>query len=137
VIAAPMLLVREKSARELLCRCSLALVPLGLAMWTAHLLFHLSTAWHSGWPVLQRVTGWFGRPDWRAAESLLAADTLLGVQILLLDAGILLSLYLVWRVVRGRSMWLLLPGAVIAVGLWVAGVWIFLQPMQMRGMVHG
>jgi hypothetical protein len=27
--------------------------------------------------------------------------------------------------------------AVIAVGLYVTGVWVFLQPMQMRGMVHG
>ena len=131
-IAASLLLVRDKLARELLCRCSLALVPLGLAMWTAHLLFHFSTAWYTAWPVLQRVTGWFGRPDWRAAQPLLAADTLLGVQILLLDAGIL-SLYPLAGCPR--------PFDVAAVdgrgnrgGTVVAGVWIFLSHANAR---HG
>jgi hypothetical protein len=55
------------------------------------------------------------------------------LQILLLDAGLLLTLYLLWRIggiVAG------VPWALLSVGLYAAGVWIFLQPMQMRGMMH-
>ena len=34
-----------KPNRELFCRFSMALLPVGLAMWGAHVLFHLSSAW--------------------------------------------------------------------------------------------
>jgi hypothetical protein len=137
-----------KPARELFCRFSLALLPLGLAMWAAHLMFHLSTAWSSAWPVVQRVSsdlgiGWLGPPRWTASSPMFAADTLLACQMLLLDAGLLLSIYLGWRiagsnVIRvGDRLKLLAPWATVPVGLYAAGIWVFLQPMQMRGMVHG
>jgi cytochrome c oxidase assembly factor CtaG len=160
LLLAPMLLVGgtalagrrlSKSARpirELFCRYSLALLPVGLAMWTAHLLFHLSTAWSSLWPVLQRASidlgvGWLGAPHWRTASSILSTDTLLACQILVLDLGLLLSLYLGWRIAAAYStrvasrLPLLAPWATLLVGLYIAGIWVFLQPMQMRGMVHG
>src|SRR5262249_49863202 len=38
-------------AREMVGRFSLALVPLALAMWAAHYLFHLFSGWHSVLPV--------------------------------------------------------------------------------------
>ena len=41
---------------ELFCLFSLALVPLGLAMWAAHLSFHVSAGWGLLWAVLQRAT---------------------------------------------------------------------------------
>jgi ferredoxin len=134
--------------RELSCRFSLALVPEGLAMWGAHLIFHLSTAWNTAWPVVQRASmdtgiGWFGAPHWTPSSHILTADTLLAVQILLLNAGVLLSLYVGWRIAgaytkRTREILrLLAPWAVIAAGLYAAGIWLLLQPMQMRGMVHG
>ena len=137
-----------KPGRELFCRFSLALVPVGLAMWAAHLLFHLSTAWSSAWPVMQRVSsdlgiGWLGTPRWRGSSPILAADTLLACQILLLDLGLLLSLYLGWRIAGAYvtqiadRLRLLAPWATLLVGLYAAGIWVFLQPMQMRGMVHG
>jgi hypothetical protein len=137
-----------KPARELFCRFSLALLPLGLAMWAAHLMFHLSTAWNSAWPVVQRVSsdlgiGWLGTPRWTVSSPILTADTLLACQMLLLDAGLLLSIYLGWRiassnVVRvGDRLRLLAPWATVPVGLYATGIWVFLQPMQMRGMVHG
>src|SRR5882724_6050464 len=44
------------SARELLCRFSMCLVPLGAAMWAAHFLFHFDTGWTSGWVAFQRAT---------------------------------------------------------------------------------
>ena len=137
-----------KPIGELFCRFSLALVPVGLAMWAAHLLFHLSTAWSTAWPVIQRVSsdlgiGWLGTPHWRGSSPILAADTLLACQILLLDLGLLLSLYLGWRIAGAyvtqiaNRLRLLAPWATLLVGLYVAGIWVFLQPMQMRGMVHG
>jgi hypothetical protein len=134
--------------RELCCRFSLALVPVGLAMWGAHVLFHLSASWSTAWPVLQRAAGdvgvgWLGIPRWAAASPLLTPDTLLDIQIMLLDAGVLLSLYVGWRVAttyasRVRdALRLFLPWSLMVTGLYAAGVWVFLQPMQMRGMVHG
>ena len=62
------------------------------------------------------------------------------LQTLLLDAGLLLTLYLVWRVAlvyatRVRDAFhLFAPWAGVATALYVTGVWIFLQPMQMRGL---
>jgi cytochrome c oxidase assembly factor CtaG/ferredoxin len=136
-----------KPARELFCHFSLALIPIGLAMWGAHLIFHVSTAWGAAWPLIQRIFGdvgilWLGAPNWTALSPLLPADTLLAVQTLLLDAGILLTLYLGWRIASAYTnrvqdgLRLLAPWAVVAVGLYAAGVWIFLQSMQMRGMAH-
>ncbi len=97
-------------SRRFTVRLSFALVPVGISMWAAHLLYHLGTAW-------------FPTVSTRLAP----------LQILLLDAGLLLTLYLLWRIggiVAG------VPWALLSVGLYAAGVWIFLQPMQMRGMMH-
>jgi hypothetical protein len=91
------------------------LAPLGFAMWAAHLFYHLAGSW--------------------------GIAPIEPIQILVLDAGLLLTLYLIWRVARqsapgrGRAAWLLTPWAVLASGLYGAGVWILLQPMQMRGMM--
>jgi hypothetical protein len=138
----------RSSARELFCRFSLALLPVGLAMWGAHLLFHLSIAWSTAWPVMQRVAGdlrvdWLGTPHWTSSSPLFAPDVVLDIQLLLLDAGILLSLYAGWHVAgdytnRARAGLLLLtPWATVAAALYAVGIWVLLQPMQMRGMIHG
>jgi cytochrome c oxidase assembly factor CtaG len=137
-----------KSDRERFCRFSLSLLPLGLAMWGAHLLFHLSTGWSTAWPAVQRAAGdlgagWLGTPRWTPAAPLFAPHATLAIQVLLLDAGVLLSLYAGWRIARSYAkraqdgLLLLAPWAVAATLLYAAGVWIFLQPMQMRGMIHG
>jgi cytochrome c oxidase assembly factor CtaG len=137
-----------KPGRELFCRFSMALLPVGLAMWGAHVLFHLSSAWGTAWPAMQRVAGdlgagWFGTPHWTVSSPLFAPDVMLDAQLLLLDAGVLLSLYVGWRIARGyasclQNVFLLLaPWASVAALLYAAGIWVFLQPMQMRGMVHG
>lgn len=134
------------SARELLCRFSMCLVPLGAAMWAAHFLFHLDTAWTSGWVAFQRATQdlglrWFNTCGIGSSPPLISADAMLVTQTLGLDAGLLLALYLGWRVARayvprGRdALCLLLPWAGVASVLFGFGIWIFLQPMQMRGVV--
>ncbi len=95
-----------------------ALVPIGIAMWAAHLLYHFATAWTTS---LAFVTP---------------------VQILLLNAGLLLSLYVILRIAEqyGNEMRrvfpVALPWAAVAVALYAAGIWILFQPMEMRGMIH-
>jgi hypothetical protein len=72
---------------------------------------------------------------------LLPANTMLSVQLLLLDAGLLLTLYLGWRLAQqwtartSRAALLLFPWATAVAVAYGAGVWILLQPMQMRGVI--
>jgi ferredoxin len=132
--------------RELLCRFSFALVPLGTAMWAAHFIFHLLSGYGTAWPILQQAAAnlglhFLGRPDWSMSNLGLSADLLLILQALLLGAGLLFSLHIGWRIARDSAprvrpaLGLLAPWAGIAVALYVIGIWIFLQPMQMRGML--
>jgi cytochrome c oxidase assembly factor CtaG/ferredoxin len=123
---------------------ALALVPLGAAMWAAHLLFHLSTGLLTMVPVLQRIL--HSQPDWNLSAHPLFAGSLAPFQLLLLDAGLLFTLYLTWRVggadsqsaasrLVGTPVKSIFPWGLLATGLYAAGVWILLQPMQMRGMM--
>ena len=83
-----------------------------------------------------------GEPRWTSLPALLTPDSLLALQLLLLDAGLLLTLYAGWRIMRagtarsGAAVGLQLSWAGLALVLYASGVWTFLQPMQMRGMVH-
>ena len=139
-------------------RWVLAMLPIGLGMWAAHLIFHLLTAWDSLVPGLLQAghelahasTLFRGllrglpQPDWMAEQPLLTPAHLLGVQLGLLDLGLLGALYLGWRLaaavlasdpgLAARAR-VLLPWASVVVLAYGAGVWILLQPMQMRGMV--
>jgi cytochrome c oxidase assembly factor CtaG/polyferredoxin len=134
------------SGSEVFCRFSQALLPLGMAMWAAHLLFHLFTGWASLGPVIHQAGGDFGwhllpPAHWAMALPLLSANSMLSLQLLLLDAGLLLTLYLGWRMAQqwapraGRAVLLLLPWATTVALAYAAGVWILLQPMQMRGVI--
>jgi hypothetical protein len=135
--------------REIACRFATALVPLGVSMWAAHLLFHLATGAGAIVPVVRRAAAavaggraWLGAPDWSAAHG--AAPAWLDpAKILLLDVGLCATLWVAWRIAgtlapRTRAaIAAFLPWAVLAWALWGAGAWILLQPMQMRGaMVH-
>jgi hypothetical protein len=130
---------------ELLSRFAMALVPLGVTMWAAHVLFHLLSGYAAGWPILQRaVADWGGRflgdPDLALSATRLGADSLLTLQTLLLGGGLLLTLYVGWRIAREcvprprSALGLLAPWAAIAIALYLAGIWILFQPMQMRGL---
>jgi len=131
-------------ARQLFNRLSLALIPLGLTMWVAHFLFHLVPSWRSAWPAIQRASGDLGlhlagEPSWMSTP-IMSSGALLHSQILLLDAGLLLALYVGWRIARScapdirASLKLVVPWAAVGIALYISGILIFLQPMQMRGM---
>ena len=131
--------------RELTCRFALTLAPLGFSMWVAHLAYHFLTGAAVAIPVVQRAaidlgSSLLGQPNWTSAAMLLSLDRPPSLQILLLDGGLLLTLYAGWRVgqrfsahARG-ALSLLAPWAGLAVLLYAAGVWIVFQPMEMRGL---
>ncbi len=103
------------SYEDLIRRFMLALVPLGFGMWAAHAIYHLATS---------RSTV----PDW-----------LMPAQLILLDAGLLLTLYVSWRValhyaarIRTAAA-VVAPWAALACLVYAVGIWILFQPMQMRG----
>jgi hypothetical protein len=96
---------------------------------------------------MQRATngvgiGFLGIPDWSAMSVLMPLEWITSLQILLINMGLLLTLYVGWRTALRlatgfrKAFGLLLPWAGLAVALYVAGLWILFQPMQMRGMLH-
>ena len=148
-LAAPPLavatLARKGSRRRArLGRFALALLPLGLSMWAAHFLFHLLTGWGTLGLVLRRPLAEVGlvvAPRWTDATALLGPAAMLGLQLLLLDVGLLVTLWVAWRVARDgaprarRVFATLVPWASAATALWALGVWILCQPMAMRGIM--
>jgi hypothetical protein len=111
---------------------AIALAPLGFGMWLAHFVFHFFTASHTPIPVFQRLLGL--APDWSIASW--SWPGLLGIELLFLDAGFLLSLYALWRIAKNRAIRPLpaaIPWAILATLLYAFGAWIIFQPMQMRG----
>jgi cytochrome c oxidase assembly factor CtaG/ferredoxin len=126
--------------REAACGFAIGFVPLGFAMWLSHFVFHLLTASHTPIPVMARIGADLGLgklPDNWIVPSL-AFPELPGLQILLLNAGALFSLWILWRKSQGfvpqRSFRFFMPWATIAVILYALGVWIIFQPMELRGL---
>jgi hypothetical protein len=125
-------------------RFSFALVPLGFSVWLAHYGFHLVTSYDTIVPTTQRFVGdlgwtFLGEPNWVASCCRPVAEWLPRLEILILDVGFLLSLYAAYRlaqtqVVRPRLILpALVPWIILIVLLFSAGIWLVLQPMQMRG----
>ncbi len=83
-------------------RFAFALVPLGLAMWIAHLLkFHFAMGWDSIGPI--RAFAVFAGLLCRAkaadfSSPLMSADLLLKLQASMLGIGLLATLYAGWRI---------------------------------------
>lgn len=113
-----------------------ALIPMGLAMWVAHITFHVFTGVLTPWPIIMRTARDLGlrsvMPEWDVA--IIPFDGLVGLQILFLNAGLLLSLWILWRkscALSGRVLPVFLPWAAVATALYVAGVWLTFQPLDM------
>lgn len=134
----------KASVVETATRFSFALVPLGFAMWFSHYSFHFLTSYDTVIPVTQRFaaergTTMLGEPHWLAGCCRPIGDWLPRLEILFLDLGLLLSLYTGYRIAQEqasgfvRAIKILLPWAVLMALLFSIGVWIVLQPMQMRG----
>ncbi len=125
-------------------RYGYALVPLGFGMWTAHYLFHFLLGGLSVVPVTQQYLAdlglpMLGDPSWTLGP-LVPESSLLPIELLFLELGMLVSLVVARRISRRevgpgrRSMQAFLPWAALIVLLSVAGAWLLLQPMEMRGL---
>ncbi len=126
----------EAGTLEVATRYAYALVPLGFGMWLAHYCLHFLTSYDTAIPVAQRFAAdlgltWLGIPAWGYACCRPGSGWLLPLEFLSLDVGLLLSLYTGYRL--APSLKALMPWALLLVLLFAAGVWILLQPMQMRG----
>jgi polyferredoxin len=121
-----------------------ALIPLGLAMWLVHYSFHLVTSYEAAVPVAQRVAGDFGweglgEPEWVTWCCRVEPPWLHDLENLCLFLGLLGTLHLARRMTRDqaanpRHAWAaLLPWALLALLLFMAGAWALSQPMEMRG----
>ncbi len=112
-----------------------AFVPIGFGIWASHYLFHFLSGPLTIIPVVQEFLG--GTGDWERFSGAVSPDLLGLIQMLALAGGFLGSLIVAQRValrlyrrdgVAGLLPWALLLLAMIAVALW-----IFSQPMEMRG----
>jgi len=132
-----------RSIQQRFSRYSLGLVPLGASMWIAHFLFHLSMAGSSATfafsRFLSQMTGYsipYFSSDLVCHQP--SVGWLLRSEILLLDVGLLASLYVLYRIASeqpasvGRNIMRLLPWGIFSAALFVIGIWTVLQPMQMR-----
>ncbi|MEE3329165.1 MAG: cytochrome c oxidase assembly protein [Myxococcota bacterium] len=120
-----------------------ALIPMGFAMWLAHLGFHLVTSYASIVPATERALsdltqGWSPTAGSFMASS---AHDWTSWELVILGAGLLVSLGVCWRTARQltdrlpAALKLSVPWGGLALLLYLIGVWIMLQPMEMRGMV--
>ena len=125
--------------REVICGFSISLAPLGFGMWLAHFVFHFLAGSYTVFPVIERIARDLGAskvsPRWNVSS--LAFVGLPGLQILFLNAGCLLALWLFWRKSKAlsahRTIVLFLPWFFLALALYAIGIWIIFQPMEMRG----
>lgn len=135
---------RARTWTENVAGYSFALIPLGFGMWLTHYSFHFLTSFATLVPTTQRFAadlGWtfLGSPEWSFACCLPTAGWLLRLEIVFLDLGLLLSLYAGYRIARSQEgRWAQVLGAfapwgLLMVFLFVIGIWIVFQPMQMRG----
>jgi cytochrome c oxidase assembly factor CtaG len=132
------------STRAVATRFSYALAPIGFGMWLAHYSFHFLSSMGTAASAFQRFAGdlgwtFFGQPTWMCCCCQPGAYWLPRLEIMFLDLGLLVSLYAGYRIAHSqselsnRALRMLAPWAILMVLLFAAGVWIVLQPMQMRG----
>jgi cytochrome c oxidase assembly factor CtaG len=123
---------------SIICSFALAFIPVGFGMWLAHFSNHLLAGWSTIIPVAGRF---FWSPTSVNYPTAFVPDWLPSMELIFLDAGLLMTLYAAWRVAcrlvndARSSLPVLLPWALLAIGLYLAAVWIVFQPMQMRGMM--
>ncbi len=103
---------------DVIRRLVLGLTPLGVAIWAAHVLYHVAT-------IRLSIPAW-----------------LTPAQIVILDLGLLMTLYVFWRVAAqsASTRWgaaaLGAPWVLLSCAVYAGGIWVFFQPMQMQGMLH-
>ena len=134
----------KPTTRQTATRFTYALVPLGFGMWLAHYSFHLFTSYQTIVPTTQRFAAdlglhALGEPQWSCACCAPVAVWLFRVELLFLDFGFLGSLYTAYRLAwtdgqpACHPFEIFIPWAVLITCLFLLGVWLVFQPMEMRG----
>jgi cytochrome c oxidase assembly factor CtaG/polyferredoxin len=135
--------IREPAPRVAV-RYAVALAPLGFTMWLAHYSFHFFTSWDGVVPAVQRFASdlglnGLGVPAWICACCQPASEWILPFELFSLGVGLLLSLYGALRIAESHTLSSRLalraaaPWSAMMLLLYAVGVWILLQPMEMRG----
>jgi polyferredoxin len=129
------------SVRALVMRFAYSVVPLGCGIWLAHYGFHLATGLLVVVPIAQNAaadlfgTAVLGGPWWRLSG--LRPGSILPLQIgavLLGTAGSMGVAYVIaTEAYPRRPLRASLPWLLVIAGLGAAAMWIFAQPMEMRG----
>ncbi len=134
-------------SKQIFCQFAVSLAPLGFGMWLAHFVFHFFTGSHTFIPVFQRIfsdVGWsiLGPPNWSIRSW--AFPNLLKIELFFFDVGFLIALFIAWKRAAffsknpGTSrLGVFLPWGILLLILYVIGMWIFFQPMDMRGTMMG
>lgn len=137
---------RTLSLQATVARFAPSLVPVGAGMWAAHYAFHFFTGALALIPVTQSFVAdslgfpLWGKPRWELA-SLLDLNHILVLESFFLYAGLLGSLLVAWLIAlevyrtRARALRGWLPWATLCCLLLGAGLWILLNPMEMRGTI--
>ena len=134
----------RQSRRDTVARFAPAFIPLGFGIWIAHYGFHFLIGALTIVPVVQSflidhgITLLGATPDWSLGG--LDEGGLVGlIQVVALMGGFLWSMVIAQRTAMrhyGRqAMPALLPWALILLLLVAAAVWVFSQPMEMRGTI--
>ncbi len=84
------------SWKDLTCSFTVALIPVGFAMWLAHFSNHLVAGWSTVVPAVQRF---FSRPSGSYPQAWIPGWAP-SLELVFLDVGLLLTLYTAWRVAR-------------------------------------
>jgi polyferredoxin len=134
----------RRAILPLVMRYSYALVPLGFGIWLSHYGFHFLTGLYTIIPVFQSVltsSGWpiLGEPMWGLGG--LPENAVYPIELGFLGLGLLGSLLVIYRLAeegseihKGRVF---LVWASLCILLWVSALWLFSQPMEMRGTFLG
>jgi ferredoxin len=128
-------------------RYGYALVPIGFGMWMAHYLYHFLVGGMAIVPATQEYLAdlgfpLFGVPAWSLGP-VVPDSWLFPIEILFLELGLLVSLVTALRIGQRevgngpRSLRAAAPWGALALILSIAGVWLLLQPMEMRGTLLG
>jgi ferredoxin len=125
-------------------RYAYALVPLGFGIWLAHYSFHFLTGVFTFIPVTQAAAAdlgaaILGQPRWGLTG--MAPNVVQLFEFGFIALGLLGSLLVSYSIAATEELVhpvrVFVPWAVLSLLLAAAALWLLVQPMEMRGVVHG
>lgn len=135
----------RESVLAVVNRYARSLVPIGFGIWLAHYGFHFFTGFLTVVPVAQNAvlsalgTPFLGRPLWHWGG--LPERIVFAMEVGFMSLGLMGSLGVAWSIARrtsgARAAPAFGPWAVVHGFLFISGLWIMAQPMDMRGTFLG